>query len=165
MAEQIDKFQVFNFMFDDEELEEEFHRFFNSYNLNVLFTLEHNSKPISVTYMEAKRVVNVAGSYKERYLNKNYDPDKNRQKQYYTRTRHVKEGDYGKYFKEFSDYLHMADDNKMYNLSTFKLIYTATTLTELVNIIRKVMQYVSHEIWAKHLHNTWNILWYNKEVY
>ena len=165
MAESYDKFQVFDFLFNDEELEEEFHKFFNKYNLNALFTLEHRSESIKVSDTEARSVTNVARTYTERYLNKNYDPTKNKQKQYYTRTRHVKEGANAKYFKDFSDYLHMANDNKMYNLSTFKLIYTAKTLTELVTIIKKVMQYVDNGILDKHLFNTWNILWYNKEVY
>ena len=165
MAESYDKFQVFTFNFNDEELEEEFHRFFNKYNLNAMFSLEHESPEIAVSDMEARRVTNVAKTYKERYLNKNYDPTKNKQKQYYTRTRHVKEGDYAKYFKDFSDYLHMANDNKMYDLSTFKLIYKAKTLTELLTIIKKVMKYVDNGILDKHKFNTWNILYYNKEVY
>lgn len=165
MAESYDKFQVFNFNFNDEELEEEFHKFFNKYNLNAMFSLEHESGEITVSDAEARSVTNVAKTYQERYLNKNYDPEKNNQKQYYTRTRHIKEGANAKYFKDFSDYLHMSKDNKMYNLSTFKLINTAKTLTQLVTIIKKVMQYVDHDIDNKHLFNTWNILYYNKEVY
>ena len=156
---------MFNFQFNDEELEEQFHKFFNKYNLNAMFTLEHEAGEITVNDMEARRVSNVERTYTERYLNKNYDPEKNRQKQYYTRTRHVKEGDYAKYFKDFSDYLHMANDNKMYDLSVFKLIYKAKTLTELLTIIKKVMQYIDNGILDKHKFNTWNILYYNKEVY
>ena len=165
MAEKYDKFQVFTFNFNDEELEEQFHKFFNKYNLNAMFTLEHEAKEITVNDMEARRVSNVERTYTERYLNKNYDPTKNRQKQYYTRTRHVKEGDYAKYFKDFADYLHMANDNKMYDLSVFKLIYKAKTLTELLTIIKKIMKYVDNVIIEDHKFNTWNILYYNKEVY
>ena len=165
MAESYDKFQVFTFNFNDEELEEQFHKFFNKYNLNAMFTLEHEAPEITVNDMEARRVSNVERTYTERYLNKNYDPTKNKQKQYYTRTRHVKEGDYAKYFKDFADYLHMANDNKMYDLSVFKLIYKAKTLTELLTIIKKVMKYIDNGILDKHKFNTWNILYYNKEVY
>ena len=165
MSESYDKFQVFRFNFNDEELEEQFHKFFNKYNLNAMFSLEHEAPEITVSDMEARRVSNVERTYTERYLNKNYDPTKNKQKQYYTRTRHVKEGDYAKYFKDFADYLHMANDNKMYDLSVFKLIYKAKTLTELLNIIKKVMKHIQNEIDNKHLFNTWNILYYNKEVY
>ena len=165
MAESYDKFQVFNFNFNDEELEEEFHKFFNKYNLNAMFSLEHESPEITVSDTEARSVTNVARTYTERYLNKNYDPEKNRQKQYYTRTRHVKEGANAKYLKDFADYLNMASDNKMYDLSTFKLIYKAKTLTQLVTIIKKVMKYIDHDIQDKHSFNTWNILYYSKEVY
>ena len=167
MAESYDKFQVFDFMFNDEELEEEFHKFFNKYKLNALFTEEHRSESIKVSDTEARSVTNVARTYQERYLNKNYDPTKNKQKQYYTRTRHVKEGANAKYFKDFSDYLLIANSNKnkMFNSETLKIIHTAKTLTELVTIIKKVMDYVDNGILDKHLHNTWNILWYTKEVY
>lgn len=60
-----EKFQIFEPRFNDEELEEEFNNFFHRYNLNSLFTNEHRAGSISVTYVDAKSVINTGGSYHE----------------------------------------------------------------------------------------------------
>jgi len=60
-----DKFQIFEPRFNNEELEEEFHNFFHKYNLTSLFTNEHRAGAITVTYVDAKSVINAGGSYHE----------------------------------------------------------------------------------------------------
>ena len=60
-------FNVFNFVFNDEELEEEFENFFLTNNLLPLFTNEHHSTPIRVSYTEARSVVN-GGAYAKKLL-------------------------------------------------------------------------------------------------
>ena len=60
-----EKFQIFEPRFNNEELENEFHNFFHKYNLNSLFTNEHRTSSISVTYVDARSVINTDGSYHE----------------------------------------------------------------------------------------------------
>lgn len=60
-----ERFQIFEPRFNNDELEDEFHSFFNRYNLNALFTNEHRAGSITVTYVDAKSVVNPGGSYHE----------------------------------------------------------------------------------------------------
>lgn len=54
----MDNFTVFDSMFNNEELENEFHKFFYSNNLSPLFTNEHRASPIKVTYIDARSVTN-----------------------------------------------------------------------------------------------------------
>ena len=78
----------------------------------------------------------------------------------------VKEG--GKYnnlFKNFSDYVNTAMDNKMYESALFKMIYQANSFQGLMGIVTRIMKHIQNEIDNKHLFNTWNIVWYTKEVY
>lgn len=56
-------FSVFEPKFNDQELEKEFTNFFYKYNLTPLFTNEHRAGTISVSYVEAKSVINAGGSY------------------------------------------------------------------------------------------------------
>ena len=58
-----EKFQIFEPRFNDEELETEFNNFFHKYNLTALFTNEHRSGSITVTYVDARSVINTGGSY------------------------------------------------------------------------------------------------------
>lgn len=58
-----EKFQIFEPRFNDEELETEFNNFFHKYNLTALFTNEHRSGSISITYVDARSVINTSGSY------------------------------------------------------------------------------------------------------
>src|SRR5699024_12031917 len=58
-----DKFLIFEPRFNDEELESEFNNFFHKYNLTPLFTNEHRAGSISVTYVDARSVINTTGSY------------------------------------------------------------------------------------------------------
>ena len=60
-----DRFHIFEPRFNNEELEEEFNNFFHKYNLTPLFTNEHRAGSITVTYVDAKSVVNQGGSYHE----------------------------------------------------------------------------------------------------
>lgn len=59
----VQKFQIFNPKYNDDELDNEFHNFFYKYNLTSLFTNEHRASEISVTYIDAKSVTNPDGSY------------------------------------------------------------------------------------------------------
>jgi len=59
----VPRFNIFETRFNDEELENEFHSFFYKNNLTALFTNEHRASGISVTYIDAKSVVNEGGSY------------------------------------------------------------------------------------------------------
>ena len=58
-----EKFQIFETRFNDDELETEFNNFFHKYNLTALFTNEHRAGSISVTYVDARSVINTGGSY------------------------------------------------------------------------------------------------------
>ena len=58
-----EKFQIFEQRFNDNELETEFNNFFYKYNLTALFTNEHRAGSISVTYVDARSVINTGGSY------------------------------------------------------------------------------------------------------
>lgn len=58
-----EKFQIFEPRFNDDELETEFNNFFHKYNLTALFTNEHRAGSISVTYVDARSVINTDGSY------------------------------------------------------------------------------------------------------
>jgi len=61
----VEKFQIFEPKYNDDELDNEFNNFFYKYNLTSLFTNEHRAGSISVTYVDAKSVVNTGGSYHE----------------------------------------------------------------------------------------------------
>ena len=128
-----DKFQIFEPRFNDEELESEFNNFFHKYNLTPLFTNEHRAGSISVTYVDARSVINTTGSYH-------------------------------KTLKEFSDLLTIANDNKSYEESLFKIIYEARSFQGLMKTIKKIMDNIK-TIDPSHMFNLWNIVWYNKEVY
>lgn len=58
-----EKFQLFEPRFNDDELEQEFNNFFIRYNLTALFTNEHRAGSITVAWVDARSVVNPAGSY------------------------------------------------------------------------------------------------------
>jgi len=57
------KFNIFDSIYTDDELETEFTNFFYKYNLTALFTNEHRAQAIKVTYVDAKSVVNPSGKY------------------------------------------------------------------------------------------------------
>src|SRR5699024_3609639 len=57
------KFQIFEPRFNNDELETEFNNFFHKYNLTSLFTNEHRAGSITVTYVDARSVINENGSY------------------------------------------------------------------------------------------------------
>lgn len=63
-------FQIFEPKFDNPELEQEFQDFFTRNGLDPLFTYEHKAGAISVTWTDARSVVNESGSYS--YLLKNF---------------------------------------------------------------------------------------------
>lgn len=55
--------QVFDYKFIDDELEDNFNDFFTNFDLLALFTNEHRTGKISVSYVEARSVINPGGAY------------------------------------------------------------------------------------------------------
>src|SRR5699024_7496560 len=72
---------------------------------------------------------------------------------------------YHNLLKNFSDYVNTAMDNKMYESALFKMIYQANSFQGLIGIVNRIMKHIENDIDNKHLFNTWNIVWYTKEVY
>lgn len=127
------KFQIFEPRYNDDELDNEFHNFFYKYNLTSLFTNEHRASGITVAYVDAKSVINEGGSYHNT-------------------------------LKEFADLLSIGNDNKAYEESLFKLIYEARTFQSLMKKIRDVLNF-TNTINPENLHNLWNIVFYNKDLF
>lgn len=126
------KFYLFEYRFNNEELEQEFNDFFHSNNLNPLFTNEHMAGSITVTYVDAKSVLNEGGSYQ-------------------------------KTLKEFSELLTLANDNKSYEEAMFRIIYEAKSFQALMRNIRKLVDFIK-TVDERSKHNTWNIVWYKKDL-
>ena len=57
------KFYIFEYNFNDEELEQEFNDFFHRNNLHSLFTNEHMAGSITVSYLNARSVINEGGAF------------------------------------------------------------------------------------------------------
>lgn len=126
------KFLIFEYRFNNEELEQEFNDFFHANNLDPLFTNEHMAGSITVSYVDAKSVLNEGGSYQ-------------------------------KALKDFSELITLANDNKSYEEAMFRIIYEARSFQALM---RKIKQLINHikTIEENKKHNTWNIVWYNKDL-
>ena len=58
-------FFIFEYRFNNEELENEFNDFFHANNLHALFTNEHMAWSITVSYVDAKSVINEGGAYRK----------------------------------------------------------------------------------------------------
>ena len=126
------KFYLFEYRFNNEELESEFNDFFHRNNLNALFTNEHKAGSITVTYVDAKSVLNEGGSYQ-------------------------------KTLKEFSELLTLANDNKSDEESMFRIIYEARSFQALIRKLKQLIDYIKN-IDDDKKNNTWNIVWYNKDL-
>jgi len=72
-------------------------------------------------------------------------------------------GAYHEPLKEFSSYLSMANDNKSYEEAVFRILYNARSFQGLMNNMKKHMKYIDSIIEERKF-NTWNIVWYNKEL-
>ncbi len=59
----------------------------------------------------------------------------------------------------------IASDNQMYEASLFKIIFNANSFQGMMNQIKRLITFIENGIDNKHLFNTWNIVWYTKEVY
>ena len=57
------EFTVFEFVFNDEKIENEFIKFFKVNNLYALFNNEHKATPIKVRLPDAQSVINNSGKY------------------------------------------------------------------------------------------------------
>lgn len=126
------KFYLFEYRFNDEELQTEFNNFFHSNNLNPLFTNEHMAGTITVTYIDAKSVINPGGAY-------------------------------NKVLKDFSELLTLANDNKSFEEAMFRIIYEARSFQGLIRKLKQLIDYIK-QIDDDKKHNTWNIVWYNKDL-
>lgn len=126
------KFYIFEYRFNNEELENEFNDFFHANNLHPLFTNEHMAGSITVSYIDAKSVVNEGGSYQNT-------------------------------LKEFSELLTLANDNKSYEEAMFRIIYEARSFQSFIRQLRKLIDYIK-TVDERYKHNTWNIVWYNKDL-
>ena len=124
-------FTIFDYVFNDEELEEEFESYFVSNDLQSLFTNEHRSTPIRVSWTEARGLIN---------------------------------GTYSKDLLQMKEILTIGTENKMYESAVFRIIYNSRSIQGMVNRIRKINSYYLNDINPEHEFNTWNIVWYNKEL-
>lgn len=128
------KFYLFEYRFNNEELEQEFNDFFHANNLNPLFTNEHLAGSITVTYVDAKSVLNYGGSYQ-------------------------------KTLKEFAELLTLANDNKSFEEAMFRIIHEAKSFQSVMRQLKKIIDYYKRKIDGEsYRHNTWNIVWYNKDL-
>ena len=75
----------------------------------------------------------------------------------------VNKGKYHALFSKLSKYLKIASDNKAYDEAVFKLLDKADTFQQLANNARKVIQFID-DLQANYLYNSWNIVFYTKEV-
>ena len=153
------EFIVFDFQFNDEKLEQEFYDFFTRNNLDALFTDEHKAPGIKVSELDAKSVVNVEGTYQYDY----YDSRPGREK-WYTRTRKRKEGANAQPLKEFADILSIENNEKKRRSAIFRILYNSPNFKAFMSRIKKITDYVINGIDPEHEFNTWNIVWYNKEL-
>lgn len=126
------KFYIFEYRFNNEELENEFNDFFHANNLNPLFTNEHMAGTITVTYVDVKSVINDGGSY-------------------------------NKTLKDFAELLTLANDNKSFEEAMFRIIYEARSFQALMRQLKKLIDYIK-TVDERYKHNTWNIVWYNKDL-
>ncbi len=122
----------------DKTVEEEFYNFFYSNNLIALFTNEHRANPITVSLTQAQSILKAGNA------------DGSGQGQAY------------KIFKDFSNYLLTAQDNKAYEQAIFKIIYESRTWQGLLKSLQQHMQYIDG-IKDGYQHNTWNIVFYDKD--
>lgn len=123
--------QVFDVRSVNEELENEFHAFFNKNNLLPLFTDEYLASSITVTDLDLRSVVN--------------------------------EGKASKVLETFAELITIGNDNKMYQEALFRIIEEARSFQSMIKKINELNQYIM-QIDEKDKHNTWNIVWYNKDL-
>ena len=142
----MDKFQIFEYNFNIPELENAFNDFFYRYNLTALFTNEHRAGTITVSYADARSVINTGGRFKV---------EKGQRVEY--------GGAYHEDLKDFADLISMYNDNKSFEEALFKVIYTARSFGKLMTNIRKLLKYYE-SLEENRKHNWWNIVFYNKAL-
>ena len=126
-------YTVFNHNTSDEDLIEDFEKTMKKLELEPLFTDEHKSTSITVSWAMLKNLVNGGSSYQT--------------------------------LKTFSDYIKTSDDNKMYASVMLRTLNMPANFENLIKNVKKVNEYISHGILDKHMHNKWNIVWYNEDLY
>lgn len=148
-------FTVFDYQFDNPEIENAFEEFIEYNGLSPLFTDEHRANPIKVGLTHARSVVNIAEEYEYHYT------DKRNNKQY-TRIRQRKEGASRKPLLEMADILLTATDNQQYKDIMFFFIDKPTDFNGFMAMLKNALAYINGKIDDKHQYNKWNIVWYNR---
>lgn len=69
------------------------------------------------------------------------------------------------HLQDFSKFIQTSDDNKMYASVMLRTLNTPRTFKQMMNIIKKTNDYISHKIADEHMFNMWNIVWYNEDLY
>lgn len=129
---------VFNHNTTDDELIEKFEDKIQRLELEPLFTDEHKSTSISVSWAMLKSVVNGGSAYQT--LSQFSD--------------HINASKTDK-----------SKDNQMYASTMLRTLNTPVNFDGLIKNIKKVNEYLSHKVIDEHKHNKWNIVWYNEELY
>lgn len=75
----------------------------------------------------------------------------------------VNNGKASKILKELSDLLTIGNDNKSYDEAMFKIINEARSFQSMMNKIKKLNSYIK-TIDERFKYNTWNIVWYKKDL-
>lgn len=140
----MEKYQVFDPMYDIPELEEEFTKFFKVNGLDPLFTNEHRASPIKVSWADARSVVNDKGKF--RVVNG---------------VRTESGGAWHSLLKEFAQFIVMANDNQNYENMLFKILYNARDFKGMMRNIKLLMDEFKN-MPEEYMHNMWNVVKYEK---
>lgn len=72
-------------------------------------------------------------------------------------------GSYQKVLKEFAELLTIGNDNKSYEEAMFRIIYESRSFQSMIKKIKDLNEYIK-TIDERYKKNTWNIVWYNKDL-
>ena len=147
--------RIFEPRFNDDELFQEFLNFFETYGLLPLFTNEHRAGSIKVGYSRARSVVLRAGDKDEMLKSPN---EKVRQKAKFYQPKEP--GKDRATLLKFAEYLKLYNDNQMYEDDLFNIIYESKDFRQMIIRIKKMMDYIDHQISNDYKYNMWNIVWY-----
>lgn len=127
---------IFEFTFDDQQLEEDFYKKLATLEIESLFTHDHRSSSIKVTWADARSMVNEL---------KDYQTFKN--------------------VKTSLD-LGEENDNKQFNVSVLKIINESNNMNSLRTKLKKATEFEKRlfAFSDKAHNNMWNIVWYTDEV-
>ena len=147
----MNEIRIFQPTFNDPELSQAFEDFFIINDLLPLFTHENRVSQIRYTYTDALSVVN---------LKEVDEKDKNSHKYNKRFLGARKTGANREILQAYSNLIHMAIDNKMYEESLLKTIDEPINFQAFMNIIKRQLQHIYGEIDNDYMKNMWNIVWY-----